>query len=205
MAKATEKEREIHRLIMSNDDLAFTKFCDAYYEYIYEKVKNFNKTILTENETLIIDVVTDSFLKYFRSPARFDPEKQTLEKFLIMDIEGDLKNEWEKLKRKNKNHPQSVELLEKNGNSIENQDLNPIENLINKETEQLLEQKLNEIFATKKDIQLAHLLLAGERRSTEYAKLLEIENWNIADQQLEIKRQKDRVDKMIRRKLRANE
>ena len=142
MAKATEKEREIHRLIMSNDDLAFTKFCDAYYEYIYEKVKNFNKTILTENETLIIDVVTDSFLKYFRSPARFDPEKQTLEKFLIMDIEGDLKNEWEKLKRKNKNHPQSVELLEKNGNSIENQDLNPIENLINKETEQLLEQKL---------------------------------------------------------------
>ncbi|MBA3682074.1 MAG: hypothetical protein H0W73_13085 [Bacteroidetes bacterium] len=205
MAKATDKEREIHQLILSGDDLAFVKFCDEYYERIYEKVLVFNKLIFKENETLIMDVVTDTFLKYFRDPNRYDPEKQTLERFLLMDAEGDLKNEWEKWKRQNKNSVRSVELDEKNGNSIQDEEPDPITNLINKEDIELLYKKLKILFTDEKDIEIAHLMLAGERRSTEYAKVLEIEDWEPKEQRLEIKKQKDRIDKVIRRKLRTNE
>src|SRR5687767_9145641 len=100
MAQASDKDREIHHLILSGDDLAFAEFCDGYYELIYTKVAGFNKGIGAEDETLIADVITDVFLKYFQDPGRYDPEKQTLERFLIMDAEGDLKNEWEKRKRR---------------------------------------------------------------------------------------------------------
>lgn len=205
MAQATHKEREIHRLVLSGDDLAFAKFCDEYYEFIYEKVLAFNKIIFNENETLIMDVVTDTFLKYFRNPARYDPEKQTLEKFLIMDAEGDLKNEWEKWKRQNKNLVRSVGFEEKNGNSIRDEEPDPINNLINKEDIEILYKKLKILFTDEKDIEIAHLMLAGERRSSEYAKILEIEDRPKDEQRLEIKKQKDRIDKVIRRKLRANE
>ncbi|MBA2612119.1 MAG: hypothetical protein H0U95_09115 [Bacteroidetes bacterium] len=205
MAEATDKEREIHMLILSKDDMAFAKFCDDYYEPVYEKIKKYNKGIFTENETFIIDVVTDTFLNYFKNPGRFNPEKQTLERFLIMDAEGDLKNAWEKLKKRNKNIVRSVELEEKNGNSLQDRELNPIETIIYKEDARLLEEKLKEVFNTEKDIQLAHLMLSGERRSTEFTKVLELEHFNEEEQRLEIKRQKDRIDKVIRRKLRANE
>ncbi|MEO6302645.1 MAG: hypothetical protein ABIP51_05695 [Bacteroidia bacterium] len=206
MAQATDKEKEIHILILAKDDLAFAKFCDEYYELIYKKVQAFNKIIAQEEETLIIDVVTDTFLKYFKDPTRYDPLKQTLEKFLLMDAEGDLKNEWEKLKRKNKKFDRSVELEEENGNSnIENEALNPEDYLLNKEATKILEEKLKELFSNEKDIQVAHLMLSGERKSSEYIKILEIDNLNEEEQRSEIKRQKDRIDKVIRRKLRSNE
>ncbi len=205
MAQASDKEKEIHKALLLGDDLAFAKFCDEYYELIYEKVLAFNKIIFKENETLIIDVVTDTFLKYFRDPGRYDPEKQTLERFLIMDAEGDLKNEWEKYKRQTKNILRSVELEEKNGNSIKDEELDPIDNLINKEDIEILYKKLKILFANDTDIEIAQLMLAGERRSSEYAKLLGIENRPPEEQKQEIKKQKDRIDKVIRRKLRANE
>lgn len=205
MAKATDKERDIHRSVLSGDDIAFARFCDEYYELIYEKVLTFNKAIFNEHETLIIDVVTDTFLNYFRYPARYDPEKQTLERFLIMDAEGDLKNAWEKYKRQTKNLIRSVELEEKNGNSIKDEELDPINNLINKEDIEILYKKLKILFTSNTDIEIAQLMLAGERRSSEYAKLLEIEDRLPEEQKQEIKKQKDRIDKIIRRKLRANE
>ncbi len=205
MAQATHKEREIHKSVLSGDDLAFAKFCDDYYELIYEKVLAFNKIIFNENETLIIDVVTDTFLKYFRDPTRYDPEKQTLERFLIMDAEGDLKNEWGKWKRKNKNIISSVELEEKNGKSIEDEGLDPIHSIIHKEDIEILYKKLKILFTDEKDIEIAQLMFAGERRGSEYAKILEIEDKPPELQRLEIKKQKDRIDKVIRRKLRVNE
>lgn len=205
MAQATDKEREIHRLILLGDDIAFAKFCDEYYELIYEKVLAFNKPIFNEHETLIIDVVTDTFLNYFRDPSRYDPEKQTLERFLIMDAEGDLKNAWEKHKRQTKNNVRSVELEEKKGNSIQDEELDPVNSLINKEDIEILYKKLKILFTDEKDIEVAHLMLSGERRSSEYARILQIEDRGSEEQKQEIKKQKDRIDKVIRRKLRANE
>jgi RNA polymerase sigma-70 factor (ECF subfamily) len=204
MASATDKEREIHKLILSKDDLAFAKFCDEYYELIYDKVLAFNKIIFNENETLIIDVVTDTFLKYFRDPDRYDPEKQTLERFLIMDAEGDVKNEWEKWKRQTKNFRKPVELNEENGNSIKDGST-PFENLIDKENTAILDKKLKELFPAEKDIQIAHLMLSGERRTTEYVKILKIENKSPEEQKQEVKKHKDRIDKVIKRKFRTNE
>lgn len=202
MAKATDQERHIHTLILQQDDIAFARFCDEFYERVYQKVKSFNRGIANTDEALVMDVVTDSFLNYFKNPERYDPEKQTLEKFLIMDAEGDLKNAWEKLSRGAKKNQNPVELDSENRNSdIEDENLNPYEKLVDKETQLELNEKLLGIFKEEKDILLAHLLLSGERRSSEYVKLLEIEHLEEEEQRRKVKRNKDRIDKVIKRKL----
>jgi DNA-directed RNA polymerase specialized sigma24 family protein len=201
MPTASDKEKEIHNLVIQKDDLAFARLCDTYYEPVCKKIKAFNRWISAEDETLVMDVVTDSFMNYFNNPQRYDPQKQSLEGFLLMDIEGDLKNAWEKIKRHHKKMPKPVGLYDRNGNeTIENRDLNAIDHLIDKENTQILEQKLKALFKDEKDIQVAHLMLAGERRSSEYAKLLRIEHLETEKQGLEIKRCKDRIDKTIKRK-----
>jgi DNA-directed RNA polymerase specialized sigma24 family protein len=202
MATASDQERLIHSKILQGDDLAFAMFCDAFYEGVYQKVKAFHQAIYDYDETIIMDVVTDSFLKYFKQPDRYNPEKQSLEKFLIMDAEGDLLNTWEKINRGNKKIKKVVALDDENRNSeIEGHELTPLGELLNKENQALLEKKLSEVFKQEKDILLAHLLLSGERKSSEYAKVLEIEHLPDDEQRQEVKRNKDRIDKVIKRKL----
>jgi DNA-directed RNA polymerase specialized sigma24 family protein len=204
MAEASDKDKEIHHLIISGDDLAFARFCDVYYDQVFKKVAGFNKGIYREDETLVADVVTDVFLKYFRDPQRYDPSKQSLERFLIMDAEGDLKNEWEKRKRRAKKVTNSVELEKENRNSLLSDELqDPHVQLINKEALKILDQKLDQVFHLEADIVMAHLMLAGERRSTEYAKVLGIENLSPEEQRKEVKKQKDRIDKVLQRKLKG--
>lgn len=205
MAAASDKEREIHALILAGDDLAFAKFCDAYYETVFNKVKAYNSKIYALDDTLVADVVTDAFLNYFRRPERYHPEKQSLEYFLVMDAEGDLKNALQKIKRHEKKFPKPVELDAKDGNSYIDEELsNPFEALLDKEASRQLNKTLSSLFDSESDIQVAQLMLAGERRSTEYAKALGIENMPDELQQLEIKRRKDKIDKTIKRKLRGS-
>src|SRR5688500_19705974 len=96
MAQTTPDEIELHKLIRSRDDLAFAKLCDRYLEPTIKKVRNFNWQIHLSDSSLSAEVVIDSFYGYFYNPEKFNPEKQTLERFLVMDAEGDLKNAWAK-------------------------------------------------------------------------------------------------------------
>lgn len=204
MATASDTEREFHARILARDDLAFAQLCDSYYELVFEKVKHYNRDIYEADDTLIADAVTDSFIHYFNEPGRYQPEKQRLEYFLAMDAEGDLKNTLQKLKRGQKKFPKAVELDSENGNSLLDDDLlTPFDELINKEAAALLEEKLNELFNCPADIQVAQLMLAGERRSSEYALVLNLAHLPEEAQRMEIKKQKDRIDKVIRRKLRG--
>ncbi|MEI2740568.1 MAG: hypothetical protein V9F01_17475 [Chitinophagaceae bacterium] len=98
MAQATPDEIELHKLIQSGDDLAFAKSCDKYLEATVKKVQHFNWQIYLSDSSIITEVVIDSFYGYLYNPDKYNPEKQTLERFLVIDAEGDLKNVWAKRK-----------------------------------------------------------------------------------------------------------
>lgn len=200
MPVASVKDRKIINLLKSGDDLAFVQLCDDYYDIVYKALCNYNTFICREDETLIADVVTDAFLKFSKNPGKFNPEKSSLERFLIMDAEGDLKNAWEKYKRQNKNIVRSVELEEDFGNGIM-EDITPLDSLISKEHSDVLEKMLTELFPRESDIALAGLMLSGERRTEEYARVLCIDHLEREEQRREVKRNKDRIDKVIQRKL----
>lgn len=200
----TDKDRNLHALILQKDDLAFARLCDELYEPVFKKLKGYYRDLAASDESLLMDVVTDSFINYFHHPERYHPEKQSLEKFLIMDAEGDLLNALDKIKRQNKNFQKAVELDPKNRKrEIEDKEGTPYEALVNKESLELLERHLAEVFKEEKDVLLAQLLLSGERSSDEYAKLLDLMHLDEETRRQEVKRHKDRIDKVIKRKLRG--
>ena len=90
MAQATSDEIELHKPIQSGDDLAFAKRCDKYLEPTIKKVRHFNWQMHLSDSSLITEVVIDSFYGYLYNPDKFNPEKQTLEKFLVLAADGAL-------------------------------------------------------------------------------------------------------------------
>ena len=207
MAKATSDEIELHKLIQSGDDLAFAKLCDTYLEPTIKKIQHFNWKIHLKDSSLITEVVIDSFYDYLYNPEKFNPEKQTLEKFLVIDAEGDLKNAWAKKKRHRAKFEvikNGVEFGEQFGNSETGKIRNlntPSQILIEKESDKILNVELKKHFDSERDIEMANLILARERDTSVYAAVLEITDLNFEEQQLEVKRNKDRIKKVLNRKI----
>jgi len=211
MAQATSDEIELHKLIQSGDDLAFAKLCDKYLEPTINKVGHFNWQMHLSDSSLITEVVIDSFYGYFYNPDKFNPEKQTLEKFLVIDAEGDLKNVWAKKKR----HQQKFEVI-KNEVEVEEQfgnsegekirNLNtPSQIMIDKEADGILNAELKKYLDSERDIEMANLILARERDTSVYAGVLEITHLNFKEQQQEVKRNKDRIKKVLDRKIKGKQ
>ena len=210
MAQATSDEIELHKLIQSGDDLAFAKLCNKYLEPTIKKVRHFNWQMHLSDSSLITEVVIDSFYGYLYNPDKFNPEKQTLEKFLVIDAEGDLKNVWAKKKR----HQQKFEVI-KNEVEVEEQfgnseaekirNLNtPSQIMIDKEADGILNAELKKYFDSERDIEMSNLILARERDTSVYAGVLEITHLNFKEQQQEVKRNKDRIKKVLDRKIKGN-
>lgn len=211
MAQATPDEIELHKLIQSGDDLAFAKLCDKYLEQTIKKVRNFNWQMHLSDNSLITEVVIDSFYGYLSNPGKFNPEKQTLERFLVIDAEGDLKNAWAKKKK----HQQKFEVIR---NEVEfdeqfgNREAGKIRNLntpsqimIDKEAGGILNNELKKHFDSDRDIEMANLILAKERDTSVYADVLEITHLNFEEQQQEVKRNKDRIKKVLDRKIKGKQ
>lgn len=211
MAQATPDEIELHKLIQSGDDLAFAKLCDKYLEPTIKKVRNFNWQMHLSDNSLITEVVIDSFYGYLSNPSKFNPEKQTLERFLVIDAEGDLKNAWAKKKR----HQQKFEVIktevefdEQFGNSETGKIRNlntPSQILIDKEADGILSDELKKHFDSDRDIEMANLILARERDTSVYAGVLEITHLQFEEQQQEVKRNKDRIKKVLDRKIKGKQ
>lgn len=211
MAQATPDEIELHKLIQSGDDLAFAKLCDKYLEPTINEVRNFNWQIHLSDSCLITEVVIDSFYGYLDNPDKFNPEKQTLEKFLIIDAEGDLKNAWAKKKRYQQKFEvikNEVEFDEQFGNSVRGKVRNlntPSQIMIDKEADEILNTELKKHFDSDRDIEMAYLILAKERDTSAYAEILEITHLNFVEQQQEVKRNKDRIKKVLDRKIKGKQ
>lgn len=204
MPGAPDKDRALHQLIVQQDDLAFARLCDTLYEKVFAQLRSFYRQHSGVDEALLLNVVTDTFLNYFRSPQRYQPDKQSLERFLTMDAEGDLLNAIEKNRRLTKKFQKAVELDAENGNSWLRDPDTPWLLLLKKEQRESLQQRLAELFTTPTDRAIAELMLEGERSTRAYALLLNITDLNADDQRKEVKRNKDRIDKIFKRKLKRD-
>lgn len=196
MTKASTEEIELHNLILEKDDRSFAILCDRYLESVIQSVRKFNPKIHSTDSSLIPQVVIDSFYSYFDRPEKFNGAKQSLLRFLIMDAEADLKNTLTKQRR-------LASKLEAIGSTNENQleSDTPELRLINREAEIILQTELFGLFENKIDMELANLILLKERDTSVYADILNIAHLGFEEQQRVVKRHKDRVKKVLIRKL----
>jgi RNA polymerase sigma-70 factor (ECF subfamily) len=200
MAKASIEEIELHNLILKKDDRAFALLCNRYLEDVIQSIRRFNPKINSMDKSLIPQVVIDSFYSYFDRPEKFNAAKQSLSGFLIMDAEADLKNALAKQRR-------LASKLEAIGSTDEGQleSETPELQLINHEAEIILQRELIALFGNETDVELANLVLQKERDTSVYADILKIAHLAVEEQQRQVKRHKDRVKKVLIRKLRGKQ
>jgi hypothetical protein len=199
--KATDKELEQHALIISRNDFALAKLFDELGDHIVAALKKWYEKVANMDEGLILEAVNEAFWGYYKNPETFNPNQNTLLRFLEIAAERDLKNilEREKKHLKKINIPENVELEENYWNSITRVNQSTDGSLIEEEALKQVKAELSKHFKTEIDIELAKHILFGERQTEVFSKLLNIETLDVNDQKKQVKKHKDRIKAILTR------
>ncbi len=202
MIKATEQDIKIHDLILARNDLALAKLFDLYGESIIGSLKNWYPKVAATDDNLIKAAVYEAFFGYYQNPNTFNSDLNSLLRFLEIAAERDLINLIKKEKRYRLNLiniSEGVELEEIIGNSSMAEIGNPESELVQSEAFIKINSLLEEYFLNERDVQLAKLILSNERRSEVYIEILEQGDLSKEEQESYVKRNKDRIKKVIER------
>jgi DNA-directed RNA polymerase specialized sigma24 family protein len=199
MPQATPDEIELHKLTLSGDETAFSRLFSLYSEEIFVSLKKLYPVISRKDEAIIMESVSDGFFGYYKNPSTFNPEISTLNKFLHLACERDLINIMDKDERKIKKMG-FVKVADDFWNRKIVDEENPESILLEKENEQTKNHELKNVFDNEVDIELAKLIRNGERRTEMFSKVLKIENLSFEEQQKIVKKSKDRIKVILKRK-----
>jgi hypothetical protein len=202
MAEATAQEIELHKLILSGDSLALSKLYDFHGESLIKILKSRYPKHAKLDEALIIESVTEALFGYYKNPKTYDQTQSTLKRFLEVASERDLINLLEKhskYSKRRKSLPNDVELQKNKRNRATKDNSDPESLLIQSESFVSLKKALSAYFKSVRDIELAMLIISKVRETEKYSEILEITHLDIEEQQLEVKRNKDRIKKVLDR------
>ncbi len=166
------------------------------FEYSYAPVINaLKKKFPKGDQDDVYEIAFQTVDQFAKSPQRFDPEKNTLTGYLVMDAIGDMLNMLSKNSGKKK-LTISVEDWDTHGNNL-------VEQISNQDLEEValenLKIRLRDLFSNETDFEFALMMESGVRETDLYAKLLNIENQSIEQQRAVVKRHKDRIGKQMER------
>lgn len=177
--------KELHALMMQGDVTAPARIAEFFLPLIIGRLKS--KKV---DQEMVDTAVADALLSYFKNPAQYDPGKLPLGKFFLMSARGDLKNMLSRRKKEVERFgfTESVELgsssSEQSDEKRPKDKLPAILNMLDKET----------------DKEIVSLMGEGVRETAAYAAVLGISNLPSREQAKIVKRNKDRVLKLLRRK-----
>ncbi len=190
--------QEFHERILKDDSTAFAELCEVALDYISDFI---NRRLSMPDQELCDSLAIDTLLKYREAPEKYNPQKSSLRTYLCMDARGDMLNELEKRKRRNKRIVQLdeefVELQSEDGNSIQED----IDDWLLKYTsisrEQLLQELSDELSPI--DIQIVISMSDGIRDVEHYSAIIGVQNLSAEERKREVKRAKDRIKKKLER------
>lgn len=177
---------ELSELLYTKSDFALTVIFEIYSKillnYFVQKYKSINRDDIGS-------IVTDSMLNLVDNPEKYDKSKSSLKTYLIRDIHGDLKNSFKKRKLT------VVELVEENGNNKNEYHLEVEEQIAQ------IKEFIKNVFNNELDCQIAWMIeIDKERKTEDYIEPLQIHHLPYSQQQIEVKKHKDRIQAQLKRK-----
>jgi DNA-directed RNA polymerase specialized sigma24 family protein len=146
---------------------------------------------------MLYEAVTDAFLDYCARPQRFNESRGVpLASFLLMTSKRNMLNLLRRETRRKAHEEQAAQAYARS--TVE---LDPVAGNLLQQEETAHQQKEDfmDLLQDPKDRQILSLRLQGERRTEVFAAVLGISNLPIEVQRREVKRTKDRIDKILRR------
>jgi len=186
MSKVPDEEQigtALHALMMAGDVTAPARIAEFFVPLLIKRLTS--KKI---DQELVDTAVADALLSYFKSPAQYNPSKLPLGKFLLMSAGGDLKNMLSRRKKEVERFgfTESVELgasMSEPWDEKTTDKMSAILNVLDNET----------------DKQVVTLMADGVRETAAYATVLGVSNFPPQEQAKIVKRNKDRLVKLLQR------
>jgi RNA polymerase sigma-70 factor, ECF subfamily len=187
---------ELHRRLLAGDRIASEEVVTLLLASLTQEVSaQFRQT----DQHIIWDGVIDAMLDYCTRPQQFDAERGvSLKHFLRLAARRNVMNrlrgeQRRKVREEAAGHTwaaSSVELDPAAGNLLQKEESTQ---------RQRQQTALTNALQNPNDQQLLALRLQGVRRTEAFAEILGITHLPIETQRREVKRAKDRIDKMLRR------
>ncbi len=203
-----KKLLNLHARMLTGDVVAPSEFAEITLPVLTERLSKRHFTIF--NPDLIDTAVTDALLNYFAHPDRYKPEESTLIGYLLMSANGDLLNllKPKSVERYSIQLDEDVELRDRNAeviveSSVVADDLN-IEDVVFSRLSPVA-SRIKELFPDPRDQELVAMMMDGIRETEEYARVLGMDHLDYSEQKEVVKKHKDRIKKMITRKIDPNE
>jgi DNA-directed RNA polymerase specialized sigma24 family protein len=188
---------EMHRRLLAGDRTASEAVTRLLHASLTQEVSaQFRQT----DQHIIWDGVIDAILDYCARPQQFDAERGvSLKRFLRLAARRNVMNrlrgeQRRKVREEAAGHAwaaSSVELDPAAGNLLQKEESTQ---------RQRQQTALTNALQNPNDQQLLALRLQGVRRTEAFAEILGITHLPIETQRQEVKRAKDRIDKMLRRR-----
>ena len=184
--EAVQLGLELHELMLKGDVTAPARVAEFFLPILSRKLAARSKKNVHPN--MIDTAVADTLLDYLKRPEKFDPNKLTLGKFLLMSADRDLKN-YLASRTKEVERWGFTENVEVKGSAAEHRS-------------EPIDEKLKRILNTvenETDRKLVSLMAEGIRKTQPYAAVLEITHLSQSEQAKVVKRHKDRLLKVLQR------
>lgn len=190
--------REIHERLLADDATAPAELAEVVLKepVLQLLIQRLRRDLPKLNDPdLLYDSIISALMNYLKRPVQFDPTKRSFIGFLAMAARGDLLNALRQRRHwKKEISLEDVELLSEAGN-----------NRVGEETcqegvdSQKMWEEVYKLFPELRDLEILKLIMAGERKTEAFAKVLEIESKSPEEQRREVKRHKDRIQKRLER------
>lgn len=186
----------LHNRLLCGDRLASEELSRLLLPPLLEEIARRFRGV---DEQVVSDGVIDAVLDYCSRPAQFDVAREIpLDRFLATAAWRNVGNML-KGERRLKLRERTVGSKKREADVA----LDPVARNIQQEELQQLDKKQAALFAAledPKDKEILRLKLDGVRDTADYARVLNITHLPAAKQREEVKRQKDRIIRFLRRK-----
>lgn len=183
-------QRELHARLLAGDTNATSELAHAFLPWLSERLaRRFRRA----DPHLLDSIAIDCVLRLCEQPARYDPARGSLDHYLLMDAEGDVRNALNSQARRAARMVslETVELRTAAGNIQQGADEPEDENLAS-----LVAEVAG---SDPRERAVLELMLDGERRTRPYVEVLGLHGLPPDEQRREVKRWKDRLKKRLRR------
>jgi len=192
---------QLHHKLLTGDPTATALLAENYLAEICGRLGRTYPNLA--DPAWIEDATHTAFLNYFRKPNTYDPAKSPLSTFLYMAARSDLLNLMDRKKRLDNHQPislDSVELVGRDAEYIVDEYADPGQYDWDAPARlRALRHHLVAILPDPVDRQLAELIIDDVRETATYAALLGIEDLEVAQQQTQVKKHKDRIKARLKR------
>jgi RNA polymerase sigma-70 factor (ECF subfamily) len=185
----------LHKRLLEGDRVASEELAGLVLERL---VSDLGRKFPHTDSHVICDGVTDAVLDYCARPVSFDSSRGVpLDRFLAKAAWRNIANLLRSERRRKAREDKSVEYFEQKVVELQPSAGNPLQNEALAQQDQVAE--LMQTLENPVDKKVFELRMLGERRTEEFARVMGISHLPLVEQRSEVKRAKDRIEKLLKR------